>query len=123
MGLALAKMPEIRWMIRVRDSQLIAEGVVPRASSIPTLLRKVHSIHGVRATRHHVAERRFKDAPRAVVSTGLSAMIACFECGKPIDGKPVKLRLGCRVHYLCRSSCERSYRERHVRVPTALKTG
>ena len=50
-------------------------------------------------------------------------MVACFECGKPIDGQPVKLRLDGRVHYLCCSSCERLYQERYDRVQAALKAG
>jgi Lrp/AsnC family leucine-responsive transcriptional regulator len=122
-GQRLAKLPEIRWMIRVQGSRLVAEAVVPRAASVQPLLRKVRSIDGVRAARHQVAEKRFKDAPRALISTGLSAMVACFECGRPIEGQPVKLRLDGRVHYLCCSSCERLYQERYDRVQAALKAG
>ncbi len=121
-GRALAKLPEIRWTIRTRESRLIAEAVLPRTTGLPALLRKVKSIDGVRAVQHHVAEKRFKDAPRAVLSPGMSATVRCFECGKSIEGQPVKLRLGGRTHYLCCTSCERLYRERYVKLQAASKT-
>jgi len=122
-GRALAKLPEIRWTIRTQGSRLVAEAVLPRAAALNALLRKAKSIDGVRAIQHHVSEKRFKDAPRAVLSSGLSATVACFECGKSIEGQPIKLRLGGRTHYLCCSSCERLYRERYLRVQAASKTG
>ena len=121
-GRALAKFPEIRWTIRTRGSRLVAEAVLRRTTGLSALLRKVKSTDGVLATQHHVAEKRFKDAPRAVLSTALSATVACFECGKSIEGQPIKLRLGGRTHYLCCTSCERLYRERYVRMQTASKS-
>ncbi len=118
-GRALAKFPEVRWTIRTRGSRVVAEGVLPRSTDIDGFLRKVKSTDGVLSCEYHVAAKRFKDAPRALLSGSLSATVTCFECGKAIEGKPIKLLIGGRNHYLCCPSCERLYRERYTKIRAA----
>ena len=120
-GQSLAKLPEIRWTMRMRGHRLVAEAVLPGAGTVLGIVRRVRSLDGVRSVRAYVAEKRFKDAPRARITSGLSAAIACFECGTMIEGTPVKIRLGDRTHYLCCTSCERLYRERYARLETASR--
>src|SRR5438445_6600452 len=65
-----------------------------------------------RLTEAHVGSKVPKDIPRVVIADGASVAIDCFECGQPIEGVPVRLRLDGRIHYGCCASCERLYRER-----------
>lgn len=118
-GQALAKFPEVRWTIRTSGSRVVAEAVLPPSTGIDAFLGKVKAIDGVRSSEHFVAAKRFKDAPRALISGALSAVVACFECGKLIEGEPLKLRLGGRNHYLCCKSCERLYEERYRKIRNA----
>jgi len=120
-GQRLARLPEVRWTIRTDRSRIVAEAVLPTSRGHKAFLRRVRSVDGVISTTHHVAARRFKDTPRAVLSGPLSAAVACFECGKPIEGEPVKIRMEGRAHYLCCGSCERLYRVRFARIKAAVR--
>lgn len=120
-GRALANFPEVRWTIRTRGSRVVAEAVVRRSADIDAFLGKLKSIDGVLSHEYHVVAKRFKDAPRALLSGSLSAAVTCFECGKAIEGKPIKLLIGGRHHYLCCPSCERLYRERYSKIKAAAR--
>ena len=120
-GKALASMPEIRWTVRTRGSRILAEAVLLPSDSVDVLLDKIRRLNGVVSVESHAAVKRFKDAPRAILSEGVSATILCFECGKEIDGAAVTLTLDGRKHYLCCTSCERLYRERYARIKKGIK--
>src|SRR5437899_1966858 len=76
-----------------------------------------------RELAQHVAAKRFKEAPRVILSGPLSTTVACLECGQAIDGEPIKLRLEGRIHYVCCPSCEQLYKERYFRIKAAAQAG
>ncbi len=120
-GRVLAKLPEVRWTIRTGASRLIAEAVLRSSKGVAPFLERLRSIQGVVSFEHHVAVRRFKEAPRAILSGPLSTTVACFECGQAIEGEPIKLRLEGRIHYVCCPSCEQLYKERYSRIRAAAR--
>lgn len=122
-GRVLAKFPEVRWTIQTGASRLIAEAVLRSSKDIDPFLGRLKSIEGVLSFEHHVAVRRFKEAPRAILSGALSTTVACFECGQSIEGEPIRLRLEGRLHYLCCPSCEHLYKERYSRIRAAARAG
>ena len=75
-----------------------------------------------RLTGPHIASKAQKDSARAVIADGASVAIDCFECGQPIEGAPVRIRMDGRVHYLCCTSCERLYRERYEKIRSLAGT-
>ena len=75
-----------------------------------------------RLARPHIASKAQKDSARAVIADGASVAIDCFECGQPIEGAPVRIRMDGRVHYLCCTSCERLYRERYEKIRSLAGT-
>lgn len=118
---ALAAMPEVRAAFRARGSRVLAEAVLPRPEQVDGLLEKVEALDGVLEYEPHVATRRLKDEPRAVITDRLSATLVCFQCGKTIAGEPIKLKMDGRDHYLCCRSCEKLYTERYARIKAAAK--
>ncbi len=120
-GTAIAKLPEVRWTVKSAGSRIVAEAVLRRADALRPFLRKVQGIPGVLSMESHVASKALKDAPRAVIVDGVSATPNCFECGQAIEGVPIRIRLGGRLHYLCCTSCERLYRERYEKIKAASK--
>ncbi len=115
-GAGLAAVPEVRWTLRTEDSRVYAEAALPDRAAVRGLVARVRALDGVVACEAHVGTGGLKDAPRAMVPDGVSAVVACFECGDPIEGTPVRVRLGGRTHYVCCTSCERLYRERYARI-------
>ena len=120
-GKALAAMPEIRWTVRAEGARVLAEAVLRAAESVEAFLGRVRRLDGVLGLESYRAVKGFKDAPRAVIAPGLTATLRCFECGKAIEGEPVKLKLDGRNHYLCCRSCEKLYAERYSKIRAAAK--
>src|SRR6267143_2813041 len=69
-----------------------------------------------------VASKAREDSPRVVIADGATVAIDCFECGQPIEGVPVRIRIDGRIHYLCCTSCERLYRERYEKIRSLAGT-
>ncbi len=115
-GDAIAAMPEVRWAARTRGSRVHAEAVLPDAARVDAFLERVEGIGGILEYGHHIATKRLKDEPRAVISDGLSTTLICFQCRKVIDGEPIKLKMDGRDHYVCCRSCEKLYVERYEKV-------
>jgi Lrp/AsnC family leucine-responsive transcriptional regulator len=120
-GQTLAKFPEVRWTIRTRGSRVVAEAVVARSTDVEAFHRRVKSIDGVLTVEKLVAAKRYKDAPRALISGPLAAIVACVQCGKMMEAEPIKIRLDGRNHYLCCHSCETLYRERYAKLKAAAQ--
>ena len=102
---------------------------VPTISARVTNLLQLGIITGFHAAidperlqRTHVASKAPKDSPRAMIAEGASVAIDCFECGQPIEGVPVRIRMDGRIHYLCCTSCERLYRERYEKIRSLAGT-
>ena len=122
-GAALADLVEIRWTVRTEGSRIVAEAFLETPDLVPRLLERVRGIDGIHSVEHHIATKSFKDAPRAVVPEGAAAIVSCFECGRVIEGDPVRWRADGRTHYLCCTSCEKLYRERYLRVRAGALQG
>ena len=115
-GEALAAMPEIRWAARTRGSRITAEAVLPIEDLVDEFLERVEAVDSILEYEHHVATKRLKDAPRAVITDRLSTTLICFQCRKVIEGEPIKLKMDGRDHYLCCRSCEKLYVERYEKI-------
>ncbi|TLZ64557.1 MAG: winged helix-turn-helix transcriptional regulator [Methanobacteriota archaeon] len=122
-GAALSALNEVRWTIRTEGSRIIAEAFLSAPGLISQFVRKARGLPGVRSVEHHVAQKGFKDAPRALVSEGLIAILQCFECGRVIEGDPVRWKMDGRTHYLCCTSCEKLYKDRYLRLKAGATKG
>jgi len=120
-GESLSAMPEVRWAARTRGSRILAEAVLPRQELVDGLLERVESVDGILDYEHHIATKRLKDAPRAVITDRMSTTLICFQCRKVIEGEPIKLKMDGRDHYLCCRSCEKLYTERYAKIKAAAK--
>ena len=120
-GDALAAMDEVRWAARARGSRVLAEAVLPRQEYVDGFLEQVEGMDGVTEYEHHVATKRLKDLPRAMISDRLSTTLTCFQCRKGIEGEPIKLKMDGRDHYLCCRSCEKLYAGRYEKIKAAAK--
>ena len=116
---AIAKLPEVRRTVETREGRIVAEAILPRENEVARFLRKVGKLRGVVAYEHHVASGRVKDEPRAHVAHGVQVLVACFECGKTIEGAPVIRRLDRREHYFCCRTCEAQFVDRYRRLKAA----
>ncbi len=119
-GAALAAMPEVRWAVRTRGSRVLSEAVLPHAGLVDAFLERVEGVGGILEYGHHIATKRLKDEPRAVISDGLSTTLICFQCRKVIEGEPIKLKMDGRDHYVCCRSCERLYLERYEKIKAGV---
>jgi DNA-binding Lrp family transcriptional regulator len=118
---ALAAMPEVRWAFEAQESRIVAEAVLSRRADIRRFHREIESIPGVAACEHFVATNQLKVQPRATLPNRLTATIPCFECGREIEGEPVRWRKDGRTHYLCCTSCEKLYKERYAKIKAAAR--
>ena len=116
---AIARLPEVRRSVETREGRVVAEAILPRETEVARFLRRVGKLRGVVAYEHHVASGRVKDEPRAHVAHGLQVLVACFECGKTIEGAPVMRRLDRREHYFCCRTCEALFVDRYRRLKAA----
>jgi len=99
--------------ISARVSNLLQLGIITgfHAAVDPKRLKGTHAVW-----------KGPKDTPLAVISDGASEAVDCFECGQPIEGAPVRIRMDGRVHYLCCTSCERLYRDRYEKIRSLAGT-
>jgi len=118
-GKAIAALPGIRWTVRAEGARILAEAVLRTPDAVDGFLARVRHLDGVLGLTSYRSVKRIKDAPRAVIEPGLSATPICFECGRAIEGEPVKVKLDGRNHYLCCTSCEKLYVERYARIRAA----
>jgi len=116
---AIARLQEVRRSVETREGRIVAEAILPRETAVARFLRRVGKLRGVVAYEHHVASGRVKDEPRAHVAHGLQVLVACFECGKTIEGAPVMRRLDRREHYFCCRTCEALFVDRYRRLKAA----
>jgi len=116
---AIARLQEVRRSVETREGRIVAEAILPRETEVAQFLRRVGKLRGVLAYEHHVASGRVKDEPRAHVAQGLQVLVACFECGKTIEGAPVMRRLDRREHYFCCRTCEALFVDRYRRLKAA----
>ncbi len=116
---AIARLQEVRRSVETREGRIVAEAILPRETEVARFLRRVGKLRGVVAYEHHVASGRVKDEPRAHVAHGLQVLVACFECGKTIEGAPVMRRLDRREHYFCCRTCEALFVDRYRRLKAA----
>src|SRR2546426_11991507 len=98
---------------------MVEEAILPGESEAAWFLRRVGKLRGVVATEHYVASGRVKDEPRAHVAHGVQVLVACYECGKTIEGAPVVRRLDRREHYFCCRTCEAQFVDRYRRLKAA----
>ena len=117
---AIANLPEVRRTVETREGRIVAEAILPRENEAARFLRRVGKLRGVVAYEHHVASGRVKDEPRAHVAHGAQVLVACFECGKTIEGAPVIRRLDGREHYFCCRTCEAQFVDRYRRLKAAI---
>lgn len=115
----IAALELVRRVTVARGGRIVAEATVTDGTDIDAVLDAIAAMPGVVDVDHYVATRTVKEEPRAVVRDGLTARLACFECKKPIEGEPVKVRLDGRDHFLCCTSCERLYRDRYAKMKAA----
>lgn len=116
----IAKLPEVRRTMETREGQIVAEAILAREGDAPRFLRRLRKVRGVVAYEHYVASYRAKDEPRAHVAHGVQALVACYECGKTIEGAPVTRRLDRREHYFCCRTCETQFVDRYRRLKAAI---
>jgi len=118
---ALAAMPQVRWAFQAPESRIVAEAVLSRQEDTEDFRKEIESVPGVIACEHFVATNQVKDEPRATLSNRLTATIPCFECGREIEGEPVRWNKDGRTHYLCCTSCEKLYKERYAKIKAAAR--
>lgn len=118
-GETVASLPEVRWATQTRGSRIVAEAVLPGEHLVDGFLSRVEAIEDVLEYEHHIAMKRLKEEPRAVISDRLSTTLICFQCKKVIEGEPIKLKMDGRDHYLCCRSCEKLYTERYAKIKAA----
>lgn len=61
-----------------------------------------------------------KEEPRAVLSEGANAVLACFYCKKPMHDKPVKIKLDGKDHFLCCDTCVREYKKKYEKLKKGM---
>jgi len=118
---ALAAMPQVRWAFQAPESRIVAEAVLSREEDTQRFRKGIESLAGVIACEDFVATSQLKDEPRATLSNRLTATIPCFECGREIEGEPVRWKKDGRTHYLCCTSCEKLYKERYAKIKAAAR--
>ncbi len=59
--------------------------------------------------------------PKIPLDENVSLDIACYYCGKPIEGEPEKWKKDGKEHYFCCSSCKGLYEEKYERLQKRKK--
>ena len=113
---ALAALDAVRRVTVARGGRIVADATVEGEGEIDRLLETIGANPDVVDFEHHVGVRTVKEEPRAVLADRMVASLRCFQCKRPIEGAPIKLRLGDRDHYVCCESCERLYREKYTKL-------
>jgi DNA-binding Lrp family transcriptional regulator len=61
-----------------------------------------------------------KEEPRAILSEGVNAVLACFYCRKPMHDKPVKIKLDGKDHFLCCETCAKEYKKKYDKLKEGM---
>lgn len=112
----LAQLDAVRRVAIARGGRILADATLSRDREIDSLLDAVAAIPDVIDLEHYVSVRTVKEEPRALLTDGMTAALRCVQCKRPIEGEPIKLRLGGRDHYVCCESCDRLYSEKYQKL-------
>ena len=116
---AIAKLAGVRRVLVARGGRIVVDATVVDPRDVDAVLEKVAGLHDVVDVDHHVAIRALKEEPRAILADALTTSLVCYQCKGPIKGEPIKIRMDGRDHYLCCTSCEKLYVERHRKLKAA----
>lgn len=112
----LAKRDWARRVTMAHTGWIIVDATAANRQDVDLLLEDIASMPDVVDCQHYVSLRTVKEEPRAIVTDRLSTTLICFQCRKPIEGEPIKLRMDERDHYLCCPSCEHLYLEKYKKI-------
>lgn len=119
-----ARISGFGWARRVltgRPGWILVDATAVRNGEVDQILGEVSSLPDVLDVQDYAGMQIVKDEPAAVLADRLSTSLKCFECKRPIQGEPVKVRRDGRYHYFCCHPCERLYLEKYGRIKAAAR--
>ncbi|MFQ5910347.1 MAG: winged helix-turn-helix transcriptional regulator [Thermoplasmata archaeon] len=112
----ISKNENVREVLVLSGSKIMCRFVSESEGKIDSFLAWLEGLEEISSYSIDRVIRRTKREPDAVISEGISIVIPCYECRKPITDEPVTVKMDGRTHYLCCESCAKLYKERYERI-------
>ncbi|MFQ6106215.1 MAG: winged helix-turn-helix transcriptional regulator [Thermoplasmata archaeon] len=116
----IGKNENVREVLVLSGSKIMCRFVSESEGKIDSFLAWLEGLENIKRYSIDRVLRRTKIEPDAVISEGISIVVPCYECRKPITDHPVTLRMDGKTHYLCCESCSKLYRERYERIKEGI---
>ena len=92
------------------------KATLPGGADIRVLLAFLNKRELVKGYRWNVILETHKELPRGYVNSGTGVNQPCVYCKSPIQGEPVKYKLGEKTKYFCCPICEREYLKKYGKL-------
>ncbi|MFQ6127553.1 MAG: winged helix-turn-helix transcriptional regulator [Thermoplasmata archaeon] len=116
----ISEKENVREVLVLSGSKIMCRFVSESEGMIDSFLAWLESLEEISSYSIDRVIRTTKREPDAVISEGISIVVPCYECGKPIIDDPVTLKMDGRTHYLCCESCLKLYQERYERIKSGI---
>ena len=117
---SLSEKENVREVLVLSGSKLMCRLVSESEATINSFLAWLEGLEEIDRYSIDRVVRTTKKEPDAVISEGISIVVPCYLCRKPITDDPVTLKMDGRTHYLCCESCLKLYRERYEKLKKGI---
>ncbi|UCF08845.1 MAG: winged helix-turn-helix transcriptional regulator [Thermoplasmata archaeon] len=116
----LREMEEVREVYLVGGSWMHAKVTLKDTAHLNEFLSELTKIPDIQDYDYKTIITTVKEEPRAFLSEGINAVLACFYCKKPMHDKPVKIKLDGKDHFLCCDTCAREYKKKYEKLKKGM---
>ncbi|MFO8110315.1 MAG: winged helix-turn-helix transcriptional regulator [Thermoplasmata archaeon] len=105
--------PQVRSLYELDGGSLMTILSVDEMRELDNILRELKSMESILGFTSSRVTGTFRDHGPVLVEDQASLDLDCYYCKAHIEGKPVKLEMDGKKHYLCCEVCAREYRKKY----------
>ncbi len=109
----ILNMPEVRTLYELDGGSLMAVFSVDQLREMDRTLKELKGMEGIVGFGSSRVTGTFRDCGPVFLEGRASLDLDCYYCKAHIEGKPVKMELDGRKHYLCCETCAKEYGEKY----------
>ncbi len=112
----ILNMPEVRTLYELDGGSLMAIVSVDEVRSLDGILKELKGMEGMLGFDSSRVTRTYRESGPLLLDGNAALDLDCYYCKAHIEGKPVKMELDDRKHYLCCETCAKEYRGKYMEL-------
>lgn len=113
---ALKTQERVRELYCINGGRIFSKVTTGNYAELKNFLSDLSDLEEITGFDYYTITDTVKELPRALIHDGLNLIVDCYYCGKSITGKPVKLKIDGKDHFLCCNVCSSHYKEKYHRL-------